>query len=274
MSTMTLSQAPAAGPSSSGTARVVPTRIPFGRILWVELTKMFNTRSGFWLTASIGITAVLATGSVILFGSESAMTYDNFGAAIGVPMVIILPVIAILSVTSEWSQRSGLTTFTLVPKRGEVIWAKLLISVALGAVSIVAALGIGAVGNLVGAGIAGIDPVWDISWNQASSLVAANVLGLLFGFMLGVLIRNSAAAIVGYFVYNFVLAGLTAVLAENQEWFRDLQAWVDFKYTQGMLFEGWPVGGEAWAQLGVTAAAWVVLPLVVGLVLVRRSEVK
>jgi hypothetical protein len=41
-----------------------------------------------------------------------------------------------------------------------------------------------------------------------------------------------------------------------------------------MLFEAWPVGGEAWAQLGVTAAAWVVLPLVVGLVLVRRSEVK
>jgi hypothetical protein len=273
MSTTTLSQPPAPAPAS-GTARVVPTRIPFSRILWVELTKMFNTRSGFWLTASIGITAVLATGAVIMFGSESAMTYDNFGAAIGVPMVIILPVIAILSVTSEWSQRSGLTTFTLVPKRGEVIWAKLLISVALGAVSIVAALGIGAVGNLVGAGIAGIDPVWDISWNQASSLVAANVLGLLFGFMLGVLIRNSAAAIVGYFVYNFVLAGLTAVLAENQEWFRDLQAWVDFKYTQGMLFEGWPVGGEAWAQLGVTAAAWVVLPLLVGLVLVRRSEVK
>ena len=71
--------------------------------------------------------------------------------------------IAILSVTSEWSQRSGLTTFTLVPKRGQVIWAKLLISVALGVVSMLVALGIGAVGNLVGAAITGIDPVWDIS---------------------------------------------------------------------------------------------------------------
>jgi ABC-2 type transport system permease protein len=267
----TMSAAPA---PFSETARAVPARIPFSRIVWVELTKMFNTRSGFWLTASIGIAAALATASVIVFGSESDMAYDNFGAAIGIPMVIILPIIAILSVTSEWSQRSGLTTFTLVPKRGEVIWAKLLISVALGAVSIVTALGIGAVGNLIGAGIAGIDPVWDITWNQATSLVAANVLGLLFGFMLGVMVRSSAAAIVGYFIYNFVLAGLTAVLAENQEWFRDLQPWVDFKYTQGMLFEAWPVGGEAWAQLGATAAAWVVLPLVVGLSLVRRSEVK
>ena len=121
MTTMTVAPAPV-----PGTTRVPPSRIPFSRILWVELTKMFNTRSGFWLTASIGISAVLATAAVIVFGSESAMTYDNFGAAIGVPMVIILPIIAILSVTSEWSQRSGLTTFTLVPKRGEVIWAKLL----------------------------------------------------------------------------------------------------------------------------------------------------
>ncbi len=153
MSTMTLAQAPTPAP-----ARAVPARIPFGRILWVELTKMFNTRSGFWLAASIGITALLATAAVIAFAPDSAMTYDSFGAAVGAPMAIILPVIAILSVTSEWSQRSGLTTFTLVPKRGAVIWAKLLISVALGVVSMLVALGIGAVGNLVGAAITGIDP--------------------------------------------------------------------------------------------------------------------
>jgi ABC-2 type transport system permease protein len=269
MSTVTLSPMTAPAP-----ARVVPSRIPFGRILWVELTKMFNTRSGFWLAASIGITALLATAAVIAFAPDSAMTYDSFGAAVGAPMAIILPVIAILSVTSEWSQRSGLTTFTLVPKRGAVIWAKLLISVALGALSMVVALGIGAVGNLVGAAIAGIDPVWEFSLNQATSLVTANVLGLLIGFMLGVLIRNSAAAIVGYFIYGFVLGGLAAVLAASQQWFRDLQPWIDFNYTQGLLFEGWPVGGEAWAQLGVTAVGWLVLPLAVGLVLVRRSEVK
>src|SRR3712207_8360666 len=44
--------------------------------------------------------------------------------AIGVPMTVILPIIAVLSVTSEWSQRSGLATFTLVPHRGRVLLAK------------------------------------------------------------------------------------------------------------------------------------------------------
>lgn len=271
MTTTTLSPAP---PDAATTARAVPGPISFTRILWVELTKMFDTRSGFWLTAGIGIAALLATSAVIVFAPDSAMTYDNFGAAIGFPMVILLPIIAILSVTSEWTQRSGLTTFTLVPHRGRVIWAKLVVSVALGALSIVAALGIGAVGNLVGAGIAGVDPVWDVSIEQATSLVAANVLSLLIGFMLGVLIRGSAAAIVGYFVYGFVLAGLTALLAASQEWFRDLQPWIDFNYTQGLLFEGWPSASEGWAQLAVTAVGWVVVPLAVGLWLVRRSEVK
>jgi hypothetical protein len=32
------------------------------------------------------------------------------------PMSVILPIIAVLSVTAEWSQRSGLATFTLVPR--------------------------------------------------------------------------------------------------------------------------------------------------------------
>lgn len=253
--------------------RVAPAPIPFARLLGVELTKIFDTRSGFWLTAGIAISAVLATASVIVFAPDDALTYDTFGAAIGFPMVVLLPIMAILSVTSEWSQRSGLTTFTLVPHRSRVIMAKMTISVVMGALSIVVALGIGAVGNVVGSTIAGVDTVWNISMNQGLSLVLANVLGLLIGFMLGVLIRNSAGAIVAYFVYGFVLAGLTVLLAASQEWFRDLQPWVDFNYAQGTLFEG-SLTSEQWANLGVSGVFWLVVPLAVGLVLIRRSEVK
>jgi ABC-2 type transport system permease protein len=254
-------------------ARATPAPIPFTRVLWVELTKMFNTRSGFWLMAGIGISALLATASVIVFAPDSAMTYDNFGAAIGIPMVILLPIVAILSVTSEWSQRSGLTTFTLIPHRGRVIGAKLTVSVLIGALSIVVALGIGALGNIVGSTIAGVDTVWDISLDQALSIVLANVLQLLIGFMLGVLIRNSAGALVAYFVYNFVLSTLTMLLASSQEWFRDLQPWVDFNFAQGALFDG-NLTSEQWANLAVSGMVWLVIPLAVGLVMVTRSEVK
>ena len=119
----------AAIPATAHTAR-----IPLTRIVGVELRKMFDTRSGFWLMASLVITSVLATAAIIVFAPDDQLTFDNFAAAIGAPMTVILPMIGILAVTSEWSQRSGLTTFTLVPHRGRVLGAKFLAAITVGVV--------------------------------------------------------------------------------------------------------------------------------------------
>ena len=254
-------------------ARAAPPRIPTARLIAVELRKMFDTRSGFWLMASIVLASLVATVSVILFAPDKDLTYSNFGAAIGFPMVVILPIIALLSVTSEWSQRSGLTTFTLVPQRSRVITTKAIASVMIGVVSIVVALAIGAVGNVLGTAISGTDLVWNISFTDATYIVLANVLGLMTGFMLGVLIRNSSGAIVAYFVYSFVLTSAFHFLADSQDWFRRLQPWIDVNFAQGVLFDGSPTGAE-WAHIAVTGVTWLVLPLAIGLRLIMRSEVK
>jgi ABC-2 type transport system ATP-binding protein len=55
------------------------------RVTQVELRKMFNTRSGFWLIASIAISAVLATGGVILWAPGDQLTYSTFATAIRFP---------------------------------------------------------------------------------------------------------------------------------------------------------------------------------------------
>ena len=267
MSTMTLAEA------RPVTRRSAPAPIPFSRVVAVEARKTFDTRSGFWLLTSIGITATLATIAVLLWAPDSELTYDTFAAAIGFPMAVILPMVAILAVTSEWSQRSGLTTFTLVPHRDRVVRAKAVVAVGIGVVSMLVAMIIGAVGNIVGSTIAGVDTVWDDGPMHLSTIVLGNVLGLLVGFMLGVLIRNSAGAIVTYFVWSFVLPPLAALLATSQGWFRDLQPWVDFNYAQGFLFNG-GVTAEQWAQVGVTSLVWLVVPLAIGLRMVLRSEVK
>src|SRR5215207_2903789 len=247
--------------------------VPLQRLVKVELRKMFDTRSGFWLIASIGIIALIATIGVILLASDEEMKYGNFGAAVGAPMTILLPVMAILSVTGEWSQRTGLITFTLAPHRAQVISAKAIAAVIVGAVSVILALAIGAVGNVVGSAIAGVDTKWDVTFNSASLIVLANVLGLLIGFMLGVLIRNSAGAIVGYFVYSLLLPTLFEVLSATQDWFKDIRPWIDFNFAQGKLFDA-PMSGEEWANLGVSALIWLVLPMTVGIWAVLRSEVK
>jgi len=250
-------------------------RVPLSRLTQVELRKMFDTRSGFWLMAGIVIAALVAAGAVIAFGREGELTYSTFAKIIRIPIAVILPMIAILSITGEWSQRSGLTTFTLVPHRGRVILAKAISSVAVGVVSMLLVFAIGALGNVVGSAVTGAPLVWDVSLTLGLYFVLGNVLSLLIGFMLGVLIRASSGAIVAYFVYSGLLPTLFGFLATSQGWFRELQPWVDVQYAQSVLFVfGAPLTGEQWANIGVTGVIWLVVPLVVGVRLAVRSEVK
>ena len=255
-------------------ARRIVRPIPTGRLVTIELRKMFNTRSGFWLLVSIGVLSVVATGAVLLFAPDSEIAYENFAAAIGFPMSVILPMIAILGVTSEWSQRSGLTTFTLVPSRGRIIWAKAFATFVVGVVSMAVAFAVGAVGNLLGSTVMGLDAVWDVSLAAAAQIVLGNLVGMAIGFTLGVVLRNSAAAIVGYFVVSLVLPGILVLLAQVRPWFEDLQPWIDWNETQVALLEGAMDTGEKWAMLASTTMIWIVIPLVVGLLSLRRSEVK
>ena len=264
---------------SPDTIEAAPARrsaqpIPTTSLVKVELRKMFNTRSGFWMLVSIGVLSVIATGAVLTFAPDSAVTYGNIAKAIGFPMSVILPMIAILGVTSEWSQRSGLTTFTLVPSRGRVIRAKASATFVVGVASMAVAFAVGAVGNLLGSTIMGLDTVWDVSLAAAAQILLGNLVGMAIGFTLGVVLRNSAAAIVGYFVVSFVLPGILALLALVREWFLDLQPWIDWNYTQVQLFDGATNTGKEWAMLGSTTMIWIVIPLVVGLLSMRRSEVK
>ena len=265
-----------AAPATAVPAASVPAEVgtvPLTRLVGVELRKMFDTRAGTWLLASIALTAVLASAAVVAWAPDPAITFATFGTALGVPMTVVLPIIAILSVTSEWSQRTGLTTFTLAPRRGRVLLAKALGVGVVGVTGTLLAFGIGAVGNVVGATIAGVDPVWDLSSGEFVRILLAMNLAVAVGFMLGLVFRGSAAAIVGYFVYAFVLPTLSQLLAGFQEWFRDLQPWVDFNTASSRLYDAAPTG-EQWAQLGVTALLWLALPLAVGTVLTLRSEVK
>jgi ABC-2 type transport system permease protein len=248
--------------------------IPLSRITAVELRKMFDTRSGFWLIASIAITAVLATGGVILWAPDDQLTYSTFATAIRFPVVIILPLIAILAVTSEWSQRTGLTTFTLVPHRSRIITAKAVSSVLIAVAAMVLAFAVGAIGNLLSAAVTGTTLVWDVTLTQCLYYVLGMVLSLLVGFMLGVLVRASTGAIVAYFVLTFLLPTLFGLLATSQQWFHDLQPWVDLQFAQSGLFVfDQSLTGQEWAHIAVTGVTWLIVPLLVGLRLVMRTEV-
>ena len=256
-----------------GTARPVPARTPFARIMRVELRKMFDTRSGFWLMASVVLLSLVATVATLVFVDSEDLTYEDFASAVGFPMTVILPIIAILAVSSEWSQRTALTTFTLVPHRGRVLAAKALVTVAIGVVSMLVAGAVGAVGNVVGSAIAGVDPAWNISVREFAQIVLANEIGMLMGLMLGIVVRSSPGAIVAYFVYSLVLPGASGALASVQSWWAENGPWFDLNWATMALFDQ-RLTGEMWAQLATSAVLWLAIPMALGTRALLRSEVK
>ena len=188
-------------------------------------------------------------------------------------MTIILPIIAVLSVTAEWSQRSGLATFTLVPHRGRVLLAKAVAAVLVAVAATAVAFAVGALGNLAGAAMADVTPVWDQSAADVGYFALGQTLLLLVGFTLGALIRNSSGAIVAYMIYAFVAPGLLAFLAFSQAWFARRAAMGGRQVQPGRAAPRWP-RRRRWSHLAVTSLVWLVVPLVVAVVNVLRSEVK
>jgi ABC-2 type transport system permease protein len=251
------------------------TPVPFGRLVAVELRKMADTRAGRWLLISIAaLTAlVLAIQLAVILSNDLQVEFRDFMVAMNTPMGILLPVLGIMSVTSEWTQRTAMVTFTLEPSRSRLILAKFVSTMLIAVVAVVIGLALSVAANLLYGALSGDEVLWDIGAVDVVFYFLLHAIGMATGFAFGTLFLNTAAAIVVYFVYSFVLPGLFQLGAQLMDWFADIQPWIDFAAAQNPLIEG-SISGEQWAQLAVSGFIWLVLPLAVGLWRVLRAEVK
>ena len=239
------------------------------RLVEVELRKAVDTRAGFWLLAVTGLVSCAIVVLRLSFGNRSDKTLDVLFVASQVPAGVLVPVIGILLVTSEWSQRGALTTFTLVPHRSRVIGAKLAATVALALAATVAAMVAAVVGFAVGQALGATAGGWHLSGAVIPQLFVAQVLGMLMGAAFGLLLLNSAAAIVIY----FVLPTIWSVLGQIVGALRTPAEWLDTGRTTSPLFDSAALTARQWEQLGTSMALWLLVPMVVGLWRLGRKEI-
>ena len=201
--------------------------VSFPRLTFVELRKMVDTRAGFWLQLG---TAALTLGVVILFcifaDTKDLILRDAFALAI-TPASILLPIIGILLVSSEWSQRTALITFTLVPKRMRVMSAKIAAGVVLGAIVLV----IGLVVSVIAIAIVG--GAWTMGPIVFLQICVLLTTSMLSGVAFGAAFLNSAAAVVLYFALPIAFGALAAIPI-----FNDAAGWIDTTQTSEPLTEG------------------------------------
>ena len=257
------------------TIDVAPTApTPFARLVRVELRKSYDTRAGFWLLAIIGL-LVLAAEVIAVAVTAAQDEPMEFGDFVGVAAFVtgfLLPVLGIMLVTTEWTQRTAMVSFSLEPRRALVIAAKAVVGVVLTLATVAFSIAIGAVANVVyGLAQGGAD--WTFGWPDFAAFTITQVLAMLGGFALAALLLNTAAAIVVFFVYKWVLPGLFALGSALMSWFDKIAPWLDFQSAQGAIWD-WSTSAEDWAHLVVSAIVWLGLPLALGVRRVLRAEVK
>ena len=238
-----------------------------GRLAHVELRKLVDTRAGAWLLAVTALAAVATSLIELFFAHEGDQTFSGFFEFGLVPAGYLLPVLGILSMTGEWSQRTALTTFTLTPARSRVLVAKLLAGVLIAVVTTAVTAVLCALANVIGHALGG-----DGGWSGAATLIwhsaLAEVLYVLMGLGFGALLLNSPFAIVSF----LVLPNLWAVLGGTIHALHRVDGWLDLSTTMGALGDGHTTAGQ-FARIGVSAAVWILLPLVAGSIRVLRREV-
>ena len=105
--------------------------VPMSRLAKVEFRKALDTRAGRWFVISILGLVLVVEVDLRLRAPTTAKDFDDFLGIAGAVLGYFLPILIIMLVTSEASQRNGLVTFTLEPRRPRVVVAKFLAGLAL-----------------------------------------------------------------------------------------------------------------------------------------------
>jgi len=238
----------------------------FLKLVTTELRKSVDTRSGRYLILGIIAIALAALGWQLTHMPTGPSAFDDFLSAASTGVVLLLPVIGVMAMTSEWTQRTALTTFTLSPRRVRVQLAKFVSAIVLSVVLLTVTTLLALLATAIG-GATGSDGTSYAGMGGAlAGAYLTNALNVVMGAAFGAVIAQTAVAILVFFVAPTVwsLAG-TALFKDNADWLDVFGAFgrIAERDMNGMLPET------------LTAlAVWIVLPTIVGLWASSRREVK
>ncbi len=240
-------------------------RPSLARLTRVELRKMVDTRSGFWLQLAVLGLTVLAVVITVLAGDEADKVFFQILSNALQPAGILLPVVGILLVSSEWSQRTALVSFALVPERGRLIAAKLLAGIVLGLVATAVALLIAVLGTALASTEA--PHQWSLPLGLLLQDVVYVVTAMIIGIGFGVALQSSAPAIVLYFALPVAFGALGSIHAIHGvvDWINTAEA-LEPLTTEVM-------SGHQWAQGLVALALWIGIPFAIGMWRLTRRDV-
>jgi len=246
-----------------------PRRPSLLRLTGLEMRKMVDTRAGFWLLVIIGLASLAVVAIQLIWGGDDGGNLKDYFQFALIPEGILLPVLGILTVTSEWSQRTALTTFTLVPERHRIVVAKFAAATVFAVMSVIISLLVSVVGTALSGALDRGEASWSLPMALLSQAVLLQVLNVVMGVAFGMLLMNTPVAIVLF----FMLPTVWSILTDLIDAVRDAAEWLNLSGAMSPLGDG-STSGDQWAKLATSALVWIVLPMVLGTLRLIRREVK
>ncbi len=160
-------------------------------------------------------------------------------------------------------------TFGLEPRRTRVAWAKTAAGLLIGVAAFATSFVLAGIAHQAAITFRGITGDWTMDGLVLLGAGGYVLLGMAQGLAFGMLLKNTPAAIVLF----FILPTAWSILGEMVSWLRDAATWLDMNQTMQPLFVG-SLTGEQWAHLATSVAVWVVIPLAFGMWRLTRAEVK
>ncbi|THV25920.1 ABC transporter permease [Glycomyces paridis] len=254
-------------------------RLSAAGLLRSEWTKLWSLRST-WIVLLCAVVFSAGLGALIAASIPSEQATGGAETALGVSMSgvglasVFVAVLAILTVTGEYSTGSIRSTMTAAPKRLSVLWSKAAVYAAVVAVlfTVMVFLTFFITQALFGDnGLGGVslsdDGVLRALFGYAAMIVYLALLALGIGSIL----RNSAGSIGFYIGVIMILPQLATLLPWN--WVSDVTPYAPGNVMNTIMLvdpTGAEVGlGESWLWMGV----WLVVTYGLAAVLLKRRDV-
>lgn len=238
----------------------------FLKLVTIELRKSLNTRSGRVLIAAILLLAAAAIAWQGTHLPKEGAGFDGFLGAASTGVMLLLPVIGVMAMTSEWTQRTALTTFTLSPRRVRVQLAKFASAIVLSAVLMTGVVLLTFAGTALTGVLADRTMSYADLGGQLAGAYLTVALNVVMAAAFGAVIAQTAVAILVFFIAP------TAWSLAGPALFKDNANWLDVFGALGRIAERDLHGmvPETLTAVGV----WIVVPTIVGLWASSRREVK
>ena len=235
--------------------------VPFGTQVLVELRKSVDTGAAQAVLGSFLGLGLAVTVFVLLNVPEPTLGSAGLVAAFA---ALGLPIVSALVMTSEWGQRTAMTTFWLEPRRHRVLLAKVVSALVLGVGLITALLVIMFVITAVLLLVRGMPVTSDGLGLLLLSVYVGGVFGVLFGVAWGAALMSTALTLLWVLVVSLIIELVLPFAAG------ELTPWFMMSTASNWLIDGTAPGLPVLSSFLI----WYAVPLAVGFLLQGRREVR